>query len=337
MSNQAAILKEPKAQLTIEKRPIPKPGPDDCLVKNAAVATNPVDWKMQASGDFIESYPAILGSDVAGIVEEVGSSVTHFKKGDRVTGFADALSSKDPDNGAFQEYCLVKDCGLAKLPNSTSFEEGSILPMSIATAAVGIFLALGISRSPAKDQGAFLVWGASSSVGTAVVQIAKSLGYTVYGVCSPRHADHVKKLGAQETFDYNDSSVVKNVIQSLKSSSEEIAFAYDAISEHGSAPQCAEILETFGGGKLCLTIPYPEDAKKPPKVEIVTTYAARIVSDSKDFGRWLFNDWLENSLANKTYIPSPAIEKIDGGVAAIQKALDIHKKGLSGKKLVLTL
>ena len=337
MSNQAAILKERNTQLTIEERPIPKPGANELLVKNAAFATNPVDWKMQSSGYLIESYPTILGSDIAGTVEAVGSGVTHFKKGDRVTGFADVLMSKNPDNGAFQQYTILKDCAVTKLPRSMSFEEASVLPMSVATAAVGVFLALDIPRPPAKHQGGFLVWGASSSVGTAVVQIATSLGYTVYGVCSPRHSAYVKQLGAHETFDYSDPSVVKNITQSLKAANEHAVLAYDTISEHGSAPMCAEVLEAFGGGKLCLTRPYPEDVKKPGGVEISSTYAARVTTDSQDFGRWLFNEWLEKSLADKTYVPSPAIEKVDGGIQAVQKALDIHKKGLSGKKLVLTV
>lgn len=157
MSNQAAVLKEEKANLTIEERPIPRPGPLDVLVKNHAVATNPVDWKMQKSGHYLEKYPAILGSDVSGVVDAVGSDVKHFQKGDRVTGFADGLLSKDPRNGAFQQYSLVKDCALAKIPDSMSFEEGSILPMSVATSAVGIFLTMEISRPPAKHQGGFLV------------------------------------------------------------------------------------------------------------------------------------------------------------------------------------
>ena len=209
MTNQAAVLKEVKATLTIEEHPLPKPGPSDVVIKNHALATNPVDWKMQQAGFLIDKYPTILGSDVSGEIDAVGSDVKHFQKGDRVTGFADVLLSKDPQNGAFQQYSVVKDCAVAKIPNSMSFEEGSILPMSVATSGVGIFLSLGIPRPPAKQQGGFLVWGASSSVGTAAVQIAVSLGYTVFGVCSPRHSAMVQKLGARETFDYNSSSVVK--------------------------------------------------------------------------------------------------------------------------------
>lgn len=113
MSTQAGVLKQDRANLTIEERPNPKPGPSDVVVKNHSFATNPVDWKMQEFGYFLEKYPAILGNDVSGVVNAVGSDVKHFKKDDRVTGFADGLLSKDPQNGAFQEYSVVKDCALA--------------------------------------------------------------------------------------------------------------------------------------------------------------------------------------------------------------------------------
>lgn len=336
MSNQAAILKEEKADLTIQERSIPKPGPSDVVIKNHAIATNPADWKMQRSGDFVDKYPTILGSDVSGVVYAVGTDVKHFQEGDRVTGFADVLLTKDPQNGAFQHYPVLKECALAKIPDFMSFEEGSVLPMSVATSGGGIFLDMKIPRSPARQQGGFLVWGASSSVGTGAVQIAASLGYTVYAVCSPRHSAMVKKLGAYETFDYNSSSVVKEITQSVKASNQHIVCGYDAISEHGSAPKCVQILEAFGGGKLCLTIPYPEDAKKPIGVEISVTFAAMIFLN-KEFGHWLFNEWLRKSLEDKTFVPSPAIERIDGGIQAVQKALDIHAKGVSGKKLVVPL
>ena len=127
-----------------------------------------------------------------------------------------------------------------------------------------------------------------------------------------------------------------DVIQSLKASNNKAVAGYDAISEHGSAPKCAEVLEAFGGGKLCLTLPYPKDARKPAEVEVVDTFAAKICMD-KEFGHWLFNEWLAKALEDKTFVPSPAIEKVDGGIQSVQKALDIHAKGLSGKKLVITL
>ena len=118
----------------------------------------------------------------------------------------------------------------------------------------------------------------------------------------------VKKLGAHKTFDYNSSSVVKELTQSLKSSNQQAVVAYDAISEHGSALKCAEVLEAFGGRKLCLTLLYPEDARKPAGVDILQTIAAKICID-KEFGHWLFNDWLAKSLEDKTFVPSPAIQK----------------------------
>ena len=71
-------------------------------------------------------------------------------------------------------------------------------------------------------------------------------------------------------------------------------------------------------------------------MEISETLAAKICID-REFGHWLFNEWLAKSLENKTFVPSPAIENIDGGIKSVQKALDIHAKGLSGKKLVITL
>ena len=129
---------------------------------------------------------------------------------------------------------------------------------------------------------------------------------------------------------------MKTITQSLKASSQQILIGYDAICENGSSPKCAEIISSFGGGKLCITLPYPEDAKKPEGVEIRHIFAIKAALD-KDFGSFLFNDWLEKSLANKSYVPSPAIDKVDGGIGAVQKALDLHKKGLSGKKLVVTL
>ena len=279
MANLAAILKQAKAQISLETRSIPTPGASQLLVKNYAVAINPVDWKIQDSSYFVTEYPNVLGSDVCGTVEAAGSDVKHFKKGDRVTGFAAVIATNNSDGGAFQQYTILRENCAAKIPDNLSFEEGATLPMAVATAGVGIWLKMGMAKpSEDKQSGGFLVWGAASSVGSAVVQMAALLGFTVFAVCSPQNHDEVKKLGATDVYDYNNKDVAKNVVSRAESTKTPIKYAYDAISLPNTVPQAAAVLEGFGGGKLCLTLPSPEDAKLPENVEVVNTLAFTIVT-----------------------------------------------------------
>ncbi|KAL9006727.1 MAG: hypothetical protein Q9188_000505 [Gyalolechia gomerana] len=317
MSNTAAIIPSIKARLAVQERPIPSPQGSELLIKNRALATNPVDWKIQDYGLFVTKYPNILGSDISGTVEAIGPDVKLFKKGDRVTGYAASNANGDINHGAFQQYSLLNENVTAKLPDDITFEEGAILPMSIATAGVAIFLDLAIPRRSRA--------------------IARSLGLTVYAVCSPRHHPKVREYGASHVFDYNDANVITNIVQVAKRNTDTIKLSFDAISEGTTPEQVASILNQQGGGKMAMTLPFPESAKKPDNVEISAALAFRINTDAKDFGAWLFNEWLAKSLAEKTYIPSPEIEKVEGGISSVQKALDLHRKGLSGKKLVVPL
>lgn len=84
-SNQAAWLDGAAKPLRVAEAPMPSPKPDQLLIKNHALAINPVDWKIQDYGIFIQKWPVILGCDVAGEVVEVGGEVQGFKVGDRVT------------------------------------------------------------------------------------------------------------------------------------------------------------------------------------------------------------------------------------------------------------
>ena len=106
--NLAAVIEEPKARLKTIVRPIPSPGKGEIVVHNHAIAANPVDWKIQDFGIIINIYPAVLGSDVCGIVTEIGPEVTKFKVGDRVAGFAGVIYNKDPDHGAWQTYTILR-------------------------------------------------------------------------------------------------------------------------------------------------------------------------------------------------------------------------------------
>jgi len=335
---KAAILPEKGAQLVVDSSDFPRPASHDILVKVAAIATNPVDWKIQAYGAFVQAYPFVLGSDVAGTVEAVGDAVTHFKKGDRVTGFAGSIATGKMEEGAFQEYVILRDNASAKLPDQITFEEGAILPMSVATAGIGFHTFLGLPKQlgEGKQKGGFLVWGGSSSVGTAAVQMAKSMGFDVYATCSPSNNEYVKKLGAKEVFSYKDSDIAAKIVAVAREQNQEIKYAFDAIGEHGSQQACAEVLEGFGeGGKLVATLDWPSDVNKPAGIELSRTAAFLVVDSDKETGKYLFNEWLETALEAKTYTPSPAIEIVQGGLHGIQKALDLHKAGVSSKKLVV--
>lgn len=341
MSNTAAVLTALKTPLTTQTRPIPTPSAHQLVIRNHALATNPVDWKIAEYGLFIKTFPNVLGSDISGLVESVGPNVTIFKKGDRVAAFAGVIASNNIDEGAFQEYTLVYENAVVKLPENVSFEEGSVLPMAVATAGIGIFTYLSIPRPSSSDNdkqtGGFLVWGGSSSVGTAAIQIAHALGFTVFAVSSPQHHEYLQTLGAHAAFNYKDSTAVSQIIAAAKEAGVDIKYAFDAISEDGSSPQVAKVVEAFEGGKVCLTLPWPESAEKPKGVEVVNTGAYRILTDQKEVGGWLFNQWLAEALVKKTFVPSPAVEIVEGGIGSVQRALEVHKKGVSGKKLVVPL
>ena len=81
---KALLLDKKHGDFVLGENDIPTPGPGDVLIKIKATSLNPVDWKIQKYGIFVEEYPAVLGTDIAGDVEEVGEGVTEFKKGDKV-------------------------------------------------------------------------------------------------------------------------------------------------------------------------------------------------------------------------------------------------------------
>lgn len=107
--NIASVIPTVKARNELQTRSIPQPGDYELLVRNHAIAVNPVDWKIQDYTFYVEKYPNVLGSDVAGVVEAVGSKVKHVKVGDRVTEYAGVIWNQNPEEGAFQTYTILRD------------------------------------------------------------------------------------------------------------------------------------------------------------------------------------------------------------------------------------
>ncbi|MEV7887006.1 NADP-dependent oxidoreductase [Streptomyces sp. NPDC002817] len=166
--------------------PRPVPGPGQLLVAVHAAGVNPVDWKLRA-GYVREvlplTLPATLGTEVSGVVEEIGDGVEGFGIGDEVYG---AL----PWAGGYAEYALLPVQTAAHKPAAVSFTDAATLSVSAATAHQGIGL-LNL-----KPDATVLVNGAGGGVGVASVQIAHNLGATVIGTASAGKAELVSSLGA---------------------------------------------------------------------------------------------------------------------------------------------
>ena len=191
-------------QLKEVEKPIPKDS--EILIKVHAASANAYDWRhLRADPFFIRFMGAgllkpkhkILGADIAGEVEAVGSNVKQFRPGDEVFG--------DGSYGGFAEYVCVDENRFVLKPASLTFEEAAAVPMAGLTALQGL-----------RDKGQIragqkvLINGASGGVGTFAVQIAKSFEAEVTGVCSTTKKDLVRSIGADRVIDYTQEDITKN-------------------------------------------------------------------------------------------------------------------------------
>jgi NADPH:quinone reductase-like Zn-dependent oxidoreductase len=186
----------------------PKIGPDWVKVQVKASSVNPVDWKLVAGGldaAMDVFFPAIPGWDVAGVVEEVGPSVTTLAPGDEVFGYVrkDAVHG-----GTYAEKVGAPIRTLAKKPAKASFAEAAALPLAGLTAFQSLVHALDVGADDI-----VLIHGASGGVGSFAVQIATSLGARVLGTASEANHDYLRELGA-EPLTYGDGLVnrVRDVV-----------------------------------------------------------------------------------------------------------------------------
>jgi NADPH:quinone reductase-like Zn-dependent oxidoreductase len=183
--------------LSFEDVEKPTPADGDVLVKVHAASVNPLDWHYMRGSPYIVRLGAGLGSpddprlgvDFAGTVEAVGRNVTRFKPGDEVFGRG---------SGAFAEYLVIGgDRSLVLKPANVTFEQAASVPIAALTALQALR-----DTGQLKSGQKVLINGASGGVGTFAVQIAKSLGAEVTGVCSTRNVDMVRSIGADHVFDY---------------------------------------------------------------------------------------------------------------------------------------
>jgi NADPH:quinone reductase-like Zn-dependent oxidoreductase len=192
----------------LELQEVDKPSLDagEALVKVLAVSVNAADWHLvlgkplfsRATLGLLRPRHQILGVDIAGQIEAVGSGVTRFEPGDEV--YANLL---DHQYGGFAEYVSVPVDVMSSKPANLSFEEAAAVPMAAVTALQGLG-----HHGELQPTQKVLINGASGGVGTFAVQIAKAYGAEVTGVTSTRNLDLVRSLGADHVLDYTATDVV---------------------------------------------------------------------------------------------------------------------------------
>lgn len=329
MSQQKALFLQAKqGNFEVVETTIPKPGSGEILVKIHSTGLNPLDWKIQKYGIIVENYPAILGFEASGVIEEAGEGVTNLKKGDKV--LFQATSTKE--HATYQQYATVPAEIAAKVPENITFDQAATVPVGLLTAALGLYQGAGLTAPWAGGEGkhkgeSILVFGGSSSMGQYVIQWAKLSGFsTIATTASAHHTELLKSLGATHIIDRKAdvTAEVRKIISPLPK------VIFDAISED-TQEQAWEILPP--GGTLLLLLPPHDtltnsatDGKKFFNV-FSSPYAHR------EFSVGLYAHITEY-LASGKIIPN-RVEVLPNGLAGVVGGLELSFGGkVSGKKLV---
>ncbi|KAI0426203.1 zinc-binding oxidoreductase CipB [Xylaria sp. FL1042] len=337
-NNTAAYLTEVKAHpFVVGSAPIWTPGAHEILVKNEAVAINPVDGNLQYMAIFPLNYPAILGQDVAGVVHAVGPGVTRFHIGDRVVGHATSMISGRQQDGGFQLHTILQTNMASPIPANMSYEAAVVLPLGLSTAAAGLFqkTCLNLQRplEPAQQPTSetLLVWGGASSVGSNAIQLAIAAGYEVITTASSHNFDYVKKLGACQVFDYSSSTVREDLLTALNLKT--LAGVMDCIGGPAWAI-CVDVALNARGNKFVVTTKrgFPDP---PEGVTLQPVFGLTIKDD--DVSKTIYEDFLPKALEAGSYKPAPEPLVAGQGLESVQAAVDLQRTGVSARKIVVKL
>ena len=372
VTNSAAWLTAPYSDLTVGDAPYTSAAAGELVIRNRAVAVNPLDEVKQSTGNLMYSWlphPSILGEDVAGEVVEVGAGVTGFAVGDRVIAYAVGMEKNRNHSaeGGFQLFSVVRADLASPIPDDLAFESAVVLPLAVSTAASALFQSdqLGLRHPTAKTTTEeprewVVVWGGSTSVGSNAIQLAVAAGYSVLATASPQNHDRMRALGAQHVVDYRSPSAVREVVALLRDEQLAGVFAVGT----GSAEPAVAIASALGCRRVSLASPSVSMSTLPRRPRAWLSLArfgvtiasrmgalqlrclrrgirARFVWGSSlmtnEVGPMLWQEFLPNALAEGRYATVPRAEIVGSGLASIQPALDALRRGASATKFVVTL
>jgi len=305
-------------------------------VKIEATALNPVDWKILKLGIFVEKYPAVIGYDIAGVVDDVGEGVSTFVKGDKVF----FMSNFSYGRGGFQEYAIADAEHTAKIPSHLSFDEAAATPCAIAAAVTGLYCAkphgaeLTLPLEPSergKDAGKpLIVLGGATSVGQYVIQFGKLSGCSpIIVTASLKHEAMLKSLGATHVIDRQIP------LASLRSEIEQITTlpletVYDAVSIPETQQAGYDLLAP--GGFMVLVLPPAIEPKEGKDFYLI--WGVWILPHTRELGAKLHERL--SGLFEEGVLHPLKVEVVPGGLNGVAEGFKrLEAEQVSGFKLVI--
>ncbi|KAF2194792.1 oxidoreductase domain-containing protein [Zopfia rhizophila CBS 207.26] len=333
--NLAALIPGARKALEVTSLPRNHPAPGEILIRNQAIAIQPLDAKMLLSGyggaGALESFPAVLGSSGAGIVEELGEGITGLAAGDRVVFDTQALVKGGETNrreGTWQQLVICNAKTVAKI-GDIAFEQAVLIEFPLQTAVGALHLFLGMGKPGTGSDGEkVLVWGAGGAVGSHAVQYAKSAGHTVIVTASPRDAERQKRLGASEVVDYKAPDVVDQ-LRSLGP----YKYLFTGSGDPASQKALASLLQPQGGRFASVL---GGEVGLPSNVErIYKPFSKAAQKDENgEFRGWWYREYLPKVLKENLVEPVKFTRR-DGGLVAVQQAsVDVFEGKVRGKLVV---
>lgn len=261
-----------------------------------------------------------------------------------------------PQSGAFQLYSAAHSALTGRIPAGMSFADAAVLPLAVSTAAHGLFardyldLPAPSASSPARPASnkCILVWGGSSSVGAAAIQLARASGVTVLATASARNLDALRsELGADHAFDYKSAGVVEDIAGAVKQLRDtrgiEFVGIFDAISEPQIFKEALGPLfdrlesEKLISVKRLMMVLFPSGL--PDDIQVKTVLAGMLLPGHgyEDVTRLVWESFLPEALETGKLKPLPPPLVVGKGLEAVQEGIDQNKKGVSFKKVVVEL
>ncbi|KAH7339255.1 chaperonin 10-like protein [Pyrenochaeta sp. MPI-SDFR-AT-0127] len=316
------VLRKPHGELEVEDYAPVRPRESQLQIRNLATSLNHLDWKRIDNNVFIPSFPHVLGMDIAG--EIIAGVSERFRIGDVViargsVGYSDGCS--------FQTHVLVEENNCAKIESETPVIEACTIPFSLATAACGLYLGLGLGRiaNYCNVPTPVLIWGANGSVGKLAVQLAKLSGHFVIAVTSTESSiSAVKARGADVVFTNLDEDIVSR-IQAVAPG---LRHAFDTVVTMDTVGRISQCVEK--PAKISTAIRYLGESDIG--IDIVPVFSGEAMGRTAtgapslagaELGGWLWKNisaWLQESKI------TPLESKNIGGLESISAKIDIYNK-----------